>query len=118
MSVTLVHPVREASAMGATHGTNAAAWAFNGNTSDQTYRAFLAGWEEGDPMVMDYYDPGAPLSGEWADGLTIGALAKSVGLDQRDDADRVEEVSDAYELAFSDAYWAELQRVAILHTSD
>lgn len=117
MSVTLIHPVREASAMGAADGKGAASWAFDGGTADHIYRAFLAGYEDGDPMVMGYYDHAGPLSGEWADGLTPAGLLSAVGVDPDDAPEWVErEVCDAYELAFDAAYWGELQRVAILHT--
>lgn len=103
---------------GAKAGHAAATWALDGNTSDATYRALVAGWEDGDPAVLNQYD-WSPLSGQWA-GESIpellGDLLSELG-DGREDADldNVEQVQDAYESAALDAYWDELTRVARFH---
>jgi hypothetical protein len=118
MTVTLTHPVRDAATLGTDAGKAAASWAFDGNTATHIYAAFLAGYEAGDPMVMDYYDPAGPLSGEWADGMTPGDLLRSVGIDPHDhDVALADDVCAEFEQRFADAYWTELQRVALIHTS-
>lgn len=65
--------------LGADHGRAAASWFFGGNTSRETYAAVLKGIEEGDPAVLDSF-PGSPLSGEWADGMTMGRLLEAIGV--------------------------------------
>lgn len=105
---------REARRAGKQCGLDAAAWKFDGNTTDETYRAFLKGYEEGDPAVMDAY--GAPnwLSGEWA-GESMSELLGEC--DSIRDENRVDGVADAYCDAADKAYWAELVREARFHTT-
>lgn len=42
----------EASALGTSQGVQAAQWAFDGNTPEETYRAYLTAFEDGDPLVL------------------------------------------------------------------
>jgi hypothetical protein len=96
---------------GAEHGRNAASWYFDGNTTDETYRAVLAGIDEGDPMVLDTF-PSSPLSGEWSGDPTPSSVLEDLGID--DDDDSADEYLDAYEDAFHDAAQSEIERVARL----
>ena len=93
-------------------GKRAASWVFDGNTNEETYRRFLKGIEDGDPMVLDSVNE-PNLSGEYAGDPTSQSLAEEYGLDQ-DDA-RYEWLSDkmctAWEEASSNAFWWELERV-------
>ena len=93
-------------------GLAAASWCFDGNTSDETYQWFLAGWEAGDPEVLDQFNV-PNLSGEWADAPTPHSLAEDYGMD--DDDERLDSVCTQWENAAADAFWAELERVARFH---
>lgn len=103
---------RDAIRAGRERGRNAASWMFDGNTTDATYRAFLAGWEEGDPEIMNRYQPPSWLSGEWA-GESISELLGDA--ETQRDLDRLEDVEQAYSDAADVAYWRELERVAWYH---
>lgn len=108
--------VAAATACGSDHGRNAGAWVLDGNSDEATARRILEGIAEGDQEIMDMMP--APLSGEWA-GESVPELVHASGLDwdrlHTDDmADRndVDTWADAYEEAFSAAYWAEVERAA------
>jgi len=70
--------------LGYDHGRNAGSWVFDGNTTEETYRWFLKGLEDGDPEVLDRL-PTSPLSGEWADSYSLADLADDLDIDQEDD---------------------------------
>lgn len=102
-----------AKTLGTEHGHSAATWVFDGNTPQATYdhlRDALdnSGWP------LEEIDMPGPLSGEWADSLTPAGLMAQL---QADDAD-YEEVCDAYEVAFSEAWTAEVERVVRYHTTE
>jgi hypothetical protein len=61
--------------LGAEHGSNAASWVFDGNTSQETYRRILQGIEDGDPEILNSL-PAPDLSGQWADEMTADELVK------------------------------------------
>jgi hypothetical protein len=99
--------------LGATHGRNAGSWVIDGNTSSEEARRLLAGIEDGDPEVTEL-QPSA-LSGEWADGLTPRTLLEELGINwtEREDPDHVAgDLCDVYELAYGEAFWAEVERSA------
>jgi hypothetical protein len=129
----------EATERGADAGRAAGSWVIDGNTSPETARNILRGIDDGDPMVMDMA-PG-PLSGEWAgesvtellgDLITAhatGNLTHNVNgsnhcracgcvvilFDDDDHGDcqeSADEIADAYEAAYGDAYWHEVHRSA------
>lgn len=96
-----INMTEAARALGAEHGRNAATWRFDGNTTDETYRATLKGIEDGDPAVMGT-EPAFATGCE-----VIGAL----GLDyDSQHSARVVEIYDAYTDAASAAYWWEVVR--------
>jgi len=100
---------REATKAGRLAGEAAASWMFDGNTTDETYRAFLKGWEEGDPMAMDAYAPPSWLSGEWAGESMTEILGECYG---KRDEERQDDVAQTYEEAADTAYWRTLERDA------
>ena len=94
--------------LGRDKGHAAATWATDGYTSESTYRRLLQGIEDGDPEIMDMMP--APLSGEWA-GDSISELIEQSLLDRYDVVgDDRDAWCDAYEMAFQQAYWNELER--------
>lgn len=108
---------RRAFGLGVEHGTNAGSWVFDGNTSDETIRRVLQGYEDGDPEIMEMCPN--PLSGEWAGDPTPADILREVGLDPGDDTardvemDNIEDdVLTAYEMAFQDGFWDEVIRTA------
>lgn len=105
--------------LGDEHGKNAASWYFDGNTDDNTYRAVLDGLENGDPQILDTI-PGSPLSGEWADGMTMGRLLKEIGVEDPHaelsfNPEPWDSIADAYCDAYGTAAVHEVERVARLH---
>jgi hypothetical protein len=113
--------IRRAEKLGKRHGRNAAEWitqdAWGGRCtrgSVDNARAFLAGYDDGDPLVMDAYR--APdLSGEFADDMTEARLMDHCFDDEADYADAADAHDDiclAYTDAASEAFWDELQRSA------
>jgi hypothetical protein len=70
----------KAYALGKEHGASAASWHLDGNTDDATYAWVLKGLAECDPAVFDTF-PASPLSGEWADGMSMSQLAEDIGYD-------------------------------------
>ena len=101
--------------MGADHGRAAASWYFDGNTTDETYRATLAGIEEGDPVIMEAL-PSSPLSGEWADDPTRATVLEDLGVDPEDDT--ADDYLRAYEDGFSEASLHEIERIARFQVGD
>lgn len=108
--------LRKAKRDGRNAGKASASWCFDGNTTDATYRAFLKGYRDGDPMVLDQFSP-PNLSGEWADSPTPQTIAGDYDLDasRAEDQDRIDMACEAWENAAQDAFWAELERVARYH---
>jgi hypothetical protein len=108
-----VDPIEEAAKRGAEAGTAAGTWAIDGNTSAETVARILQGIEDGDPEVLDMQP--APLSGEWA-GESIEELLGDLLPDNEVQPamhdDRYDALLDAYEGAFGEAYWAEVERSA------
>lgn len=96
--------VAAATAVGAAAGKAAGSWVIDGNTSAADAAALLRGIADGDPAVMDLCP--SPLSGEWAEE-SIPELSDRYGFDLTDD-----ETATAYETAFADAFWAEVERAA------
>lgn len=80
------------------HGKRAGSWVFDGNTTEETYRRIVAGYDAGDPEIMDLCP--APLSGEWA-GESISEL---FGLDIGEDYPDDESLSE-YETWFCAGFW-------------
>lgn len=95
--------------IGAAHGRNAASWVIDGSTSREACERLVKGLEDGDPMVMDAYNP-PNLSGEFADGYAPTALAHDLGIDAADDD--INDYCEAWETAASESFWTEVERIA------
>ena len=115
--------IQRACEMGTEAGIAAASWVFDGSTTRETYLAFLQGWEDGDPAILDQYDRSGWLSGEWAGDPTPQSLLAGVDFTPGDDPTEwddywayADDICQRYELAADNAYWTELQRVAHLQT--
>jgi hypothetical protein len=97
----LVGLTKRASDLGHDHGVNVSSWVIDGNTSQETCRRIISGYEDGDPEIMDMCP--SPLSGEWSGGPTVYSVLKELGLTFR--YKNADELIDVYEEAFSTAYW-------------
>ena len=113
---TLDELVTLATALGANAGRAAASWVTDGNTTPATYRRILQGIEDGDPEVLDACRT-PDLSGEYAGDPTPRTLADELGLEDGDD-DWLDDCCTAYEVAASQSFWDELERVCRLQLED
>lgn len=104
---------REAAELGRQAGESAASWAFDGNTSIDTYRETIQGIEDCDPLVLDRFRV-PNLSGEWADEVSSQDLTRELGIAD-EDAEHADEVCSAWEDAASEAYWAAVESTAREH---
>jgi len=91
------------------HGKAAASWAFDGNTSRETYEAARKGIDDGDPMVMDGFRV-PDLSGKFSDDYDDRALACDLDIPE-DEHDTLDEAATEYLAVVNDAYWAEIERM-------
>ncbi len=96
--------------LGKEHGTNVGSWVIDGNTSAETARAIIQGYDDGDPGICDM-EP-APLSGEWADSPTPQTLADELELAEEYRGSELDQLCTEYELGFSEGYWDEVIRSA------
>ena len=102
--------------LGRERGHAAATWVEIGSGNAAT---ILQGIEDSDPAIMVTMP--APLSGEWT-GESIPELIEESGLvysemftDDMADRNDVDTWLDAYEEAFSAAYWSEIERTCRYH---
>lgn len=114
----------EARKLGAEEGTAGASWVFDGTTDQARYERCLRLDEDGDPAWHDEFGPSGagPLSGEHADGRTPATLLADIGvaeiLSAEDPGGEAgQEIADAYEEAFGEAWSQEVLRVARYHTT-
>lgn len=101
--------LKRAEEEGYERGRAAGSWVLDGNSTDESARALLKGIEDGDPMIMDAL-PSAPLSGEWADGLSAADLLGWYDLDEEHDA--AHDVLAALETGFQRGAQDEVARSA------
>jgi len=110
--LTMAAAVREedliarAAALGVDAGKDAASWVFDGNTTEHAYRTVLKWIEDGDPAMDELADKEpasseddllAELNVEWSEDLP---LADMIG---------------AWEKNATEAFWAEVERLAREH---
>lgn len=93
--------VAKALELGTERGKSQGSWVIDGNTSNAFAQKVIDGYDDGDPEIMDMCP--SPLSGEFADDPTVHDVLKEIGIEWSDD--RADEVIDAYEEAFSKAWW-------------
>jgi hypothetical protein len=112
IEVPMSEALEAARALGAEHGQNAASWSFDGNTTHETYVRALRGIREGDPLVLDSF-PSEPRG--LGDEYTVESLYYDLNLvyDPDRDADEIAQITEAFEQAERDAFWAEVERAAI-----
>jgi hypothetical protein len=91
-------------------GHSAGTWVIDGNTTQETARSILDGYNDGDPAVMDMAP--SPLSGEWADGPFLPDVLEQITGERDYAGDDTDDLLIALEDAYSDAYWAEVIRSA------
>ena len=100
----------EAAGLGRDAGKAAASWVFDGNTSEDAYRAVLRGIEDGDPAILDaHWAPGLSACG----GHTEADLAGDLGLDGEDQLPP--DAVTAYLDAADHTFWHEIERIARKH---
>jgi len=90
------------------HGLAAGSWVIDGNTTTETARRIVRGYDDGDPEIMDMQP--APLSGEWADSPLPRDVLSAVGLEQDDDA--ADDALSAYEDGYGRGYWQQVLAAA------
>jgi hypothetical protein len=110
--------VERAAELGALQGVAGASWV----SLDEVQAAHaIQCIEDGDPEWWDFYGPtSAPLSGEWADGMTTIDLCREVGCPEHwgepgeswGDIAEQSAVADAYEEAYYQAWEEEVLRMA------
>lgn len=129
MSTPIDRAIAYATERGRADGLAAASWYEVPTGSGINLARLIKGIDDGDPAILDTF-PTADLSGEWADSLTGPALVEAaiVNADDwtmtRDEwtaywsvLEPFNDICDAYEIAFSDAAAAEIERVARYHAS-
>jgi len=106
--------IRNARNDGRRAGKAAASWAFDGNTSDETYARVLRGIDDGDPEVLDSLrEPN--LSGEWADDPTPRTLQDDYAVSDARWESIGDDVCDAWECAARDTFWAAIEETGRIH---
>ena len=84
---------------GRRRGEACGSWLVDGNTSEETLRAIIAGYDEGDPQILEMMP--APLSGEYAGGSISEIFGLKIGQDFPADEDLEE-----YEAGFCEGFWS------------
>jgi hypothetical protein len=112
IEVPMDEALEAAEKLGAEHGHAAGTWAFDGNTTHETYVRALRGIREGDPAVLDSFpsEPAGICAGYTAENLYDDL---NLVFDPDREADEVMALAEAYEQAARDAFWAEVERAAI-----
>jgi hypothetical protein len=107
--------------LGAEHGRNAGTWAFDGNTTQATYERAVQGIDDGDPAVLDSFDhllPGIGMRSD-PDAYTARNLWDDIGIDyDLAEPGEIDRITEAYEQAARDAFWAEVERAARYQLAD
>ena len=110
--VSMADALNEARDLGTKHGKNAASWAFDGNTTEETYRAVVKGLDAGDPAVYDSFREPS-FSGEYADDYSERDLCNDLGIDYDEtETSEIDEIADAYLEEARRAFWGEVERAA------
>jgi hypothetical protein len=108
-SATYDELLNRAEELGIEHGRNAGSWIIDGNTSAETARAIIKGYDDGDSVIMDI-EP-SPLSGEWGDDPTVSSVLSALGFDI-DAHEGKDGLLDQYEVGFGIGFWDEVIRSA------
>lgn len=94
---------------GARAGKAAGGWIADGNTSEESLRALLKMWDEGDPAAPV---PPSPFSGEWAGDPSLEEVIDAeTDIDvETIDPEEVSELGDAFEEEYCQAWHDEAER--------
>lgn len=117
--------IRYATALGREDGAAAASWAYDGNTPREWYVAVRKGLADGDPAILDQL-PAPDLSGQWAGTLTGPDLVRDAILASGADGTTMQDaeeywftdICDAYDDAFNDAVYADIERACAIQLDD
>ena len=110
--VNMTDALNGARDLGTEHGKSAASWAFDGYTSEETYRGVIAGLEDGDPGVYDMFREPS-FSGEYADDYSERDLCRDLGIDYDvSGTAEIDEITDAYLNEAHASFWDEVERMA------
>lgn len=93
---------------GSEKGGAAGSWIVDANTNQDAAQRILDGYEAGDPEIMDMCP--APLSGEFAGSPIPSVVLEELGIGF--DHESADEILDAYEDSFSNAFWVTVIRSA------
>lgn len=104
--------ILKATEIGVDHGTDAASWVIDGNTTEEAIRRLHKGIEDGDPEVLDQL-PTTWLSGEFADTYSERDLSEDCEYSDSDEG--WDEIVGAYTDAFNSAVVFEVSRITTLH---
>ena len=103
--------VADMASAGHRDGTASGSWIADGNTSEESLRAVLEQWDNGDPAAPC---APSPFSGEWADDPTVDDIIGNncdIDIDSLTPEER-DELADSYESAYSEAWQTEAERTA------
>lgn len=100
-----------AKADGFEDGRAQATWAYDGNTSDETFAIWKQQTEDGDPAFYDAVSPRNRFSGEWADEPTFQDYVSGIlPEDTESTPEEDDEIFRAYDDAVSEGFMAEIER--------
>jgi hypothetical protein len=106
----------EAYALGNAAGNCAGSWAVDGNTSQDTLRAIIKGYNDGDPAVLNMQ----PVSVVWSSPTRDDVLQDIMDAEDVDEIDDhiTDELLCEYENAFSEGFWDQVIRSATAMLTD
>ena len=93
-------------------GTRAATWV-SPNDKQEAER-ILQGLNDCDPEILDALSPPSWLSGEWAGE----SMAELLALTGDENADDIDDMASHFEEVADSAYWSEIERVCLFHTTE
>jgi hypothetical protein len=93
-------------------GRSAATWV-SPNDKQEAGR-ILQGLNDGDPKILDVLSPPNWLSGEWAGE----SMTELLSLDGYENLDDINDMLGHFEEVADSAYWSEVERVCLFHTTE
>lgn len=108
MTGTIASVIELSKQHGAEKGRAAGSWIIAPNMKEAASQRILDGYNDGDPEVMDMCP--APLSGEFAGDPIPSVVLQELGIEF--DHESADEVLDAFEDSFQEAFWHTVIRAA------
>lgn len=93
-------------------GKSAATWV--SPNDEQEAGRILEGLNDCDPEILDALSPRSWLSGEWAGE----SMAELLSLDGDEAPDDIDDMAKHFEEVADSAYWSEIERVCLVHTTE